>query len=124
MRQVHTYSGAKLAAALGIDRDTALRIIRLVRDQDRGEVFSYPRAKRRYIECYHDPGLHDLILHVIDSLLGTCGIEGWTLPDSFTEGVSYCNPGDQYVYTVVLGPDDRFYLASWEGAYERWPSGD
>ena len=124
MRQVHTYSGVKLAEALNIGRDTALQIIRLVRDQDRGEVFSYPRAKRRYIECYHDPGLHDLILHVIDSLLGTCGIEGWCLQDSYTDGVSYCNTGDTYAYTVVYGPDGLFYLTSLGDAIERWPSGD
>lgn len=124
MRQVHTYSGVKLAAALGIDRDTALQIIRLVRDMDIPTIMSHPEAQRRYRECYHHPGYPDIVLHVIDALLDTCGVEGWCLMDSYTEGVSYCNAGDTYSTTIFLSPDDQFYVCCLAEAAERWPSGD
>lgn len=126
MRQVHTYSGVKLAEALNVDRDTALQIKTLAKQElSYNDLLSrYQAADSMYRRCYSEPSEESLIMEVIDDLLGTHGVEGWTLPDSFTDGVSYCNKGDQYIYTVVLGPDDRFYLASWEDAYKRWPSGD
>jgi len=104
---------------------TNLEIIRALwsRDlsaQDLREMFE--PADHRYRQCYTSPDFDDLLMHVFDHLLGTTGIEGWTIGDSMTEGVSYCNTGDTYAMTIGLTPDGLF-LGSWEEMAARWPKG-
>ena len=77
---------------------------------------------RRYCECYNPPSAEDMALHVADCILQTHGVEGWCLAGSHTRGVSYCNTGDSYALTIVLGPAGYFYVSGWEDAAIRWPS--
>ena len=65
-----------------------------------GSLYAIPAAQSRYDECYHPPAYEDLAIHVMDALLGTCGVEGLAL--DLRDGVSYCNTGDSYAPTIIL----------------------
>ena len=88
------------------------------------EPISHPAGEARYRECHHPPSPEDMTLHVANAMLGTHGIEGWPNPENFREGISYCNAGDTYGTTLILGPYGNWYVGDWAGAEEEWPSSE
>lgn len=101
----------------GIDRETAIKIRRLLDRRDDPE--SYEAGRRRVAECFHRPDDIDLILSVVNSLLDTHGVEGiqaenyWDRYYCDTVAI-YCNNGDSYAGTVLYDVDrEVFYVTSW-----------
>ncbi len=92
-----------MMVADGVDPDAIARITDLIAgDADPLDVEATAAWER---QCYHRPSDNDLILHAADVLLDNFGVEGWTIGDSMTEGVSYSNTGDMYAPTLALTPD-------------------
>jgi len=86
------------------------------------EPLDHRAGQALYRRCFTMPDDGYTALHVADCILQTHGVEGWCLAGSFSKGVSYCNTGDSYALTIVLGPEDTFYVSGWEDAAIRWPS--
>ena len=61
-----------------------------------------------------------LIIHLADIVLNGHGVEGWTDPDDYTEGVRYVNMGDTYALTLVLD-HGTFKVCSWGDLAEKYP---
>jgi hypothetical protein len=106
----------RLQDTLGIDADKADTIRALIRGEVHpGAVWGGDAGYLR--SCYHKPHMADRVLHAIDAILDTCGIEGWANPDDGgRSGVSYCNTGEAYAPTVYLITDwrgRRFGIGSW-----------
>lgn len=90
------------------------------REMFRLRVLEHPAAQRRERECYHPPSNHDLLIHTLDSLLGTHGCEyiGECHP---TQGppIEYLNTGDSYEATLVYYRDTgKFKVQGYADAVE------
>lgn len=116
------YPSVKTIMTCGVDRGTAT-LIKTVFTMKRGalnEIFEVARA--RTAECYNPPGITDLRLTVIDSLLGTYGTEGIEViarNGDFKGWLEYCNAGDTY-NTTVLYYEGRFSVGCWGDIVERF----
>jgi hypothetical protein len=111
-----------LANALSFDIEDARILLACIR----GELnpADLPAGAARVRQCYHRPNDADITMSVADAVLDTFGVEGWVNPSNYTEGVSYCNTGDSYDATLILGPDGEFYVGGWADAHELWPAED
>lgn len=106
------YPSVKTIMQCGVDRGTA-GLIKSVFTMKRGalnEIFEVARARTN--ECYNAPGITDLRLTVIDSLLGTYGVDG-------DDNLEWCNAGDTYVTTICYFRG-RFIVSSWGDIVERY----
>lgn len=85
-----------------------------------------PETDRYARSCYNDPyhgGMwrRTLILHAIDRILGTCGVEPLGAVD-MRQGppYEYCNAGDPYVATLIYKREtDTVRIGSWGDIVER-----
>ena len=108
-----------LANALSLDVEDARILLSCISGElDPADLDA---GAERILQCYSWPDAADLTLHVADAILNTHGVEGWVSSDSYTDGVSYCNTGDSYAATLILGPDGCFYVGGWADAAELWP---
>lgn len=121
MQAIRDMSAHEIAVALQLYRlsddpgDAVAWIVDLVdgeRDPD-----EHPAGERRIRECYHRPTDEDLVLTVIDSIIGTHGVEalayGEDSDDAADAGVvEYCNAGDGYTPTVIW-LDGVYYVGCW-----------
>lgn len=116
----------RLVRDLNIDQPTARQIRGLmdgsIDPYEAAETF--PAVDQWIRRCYREPESDLVALYVIDQLLDTYGIEGWTLPGQFFNGVSYCNMGDTYAQTVALVPGGRWLVCDFEYLANRFPSED
>jgi len=103
----------KIESIGGIDRADAIKIRRLLDGRD--DPMSYEAGQKRDRECYFSPDKTDLILTVVDSILGTCGVETIHIDGQLGEGVAdYCNNGQSYDPTILYDVQrDAFYVTSW-----------
>lgn len=73
--------------------------------------------------CYNEPSEIEQIMHAIDSVMGTHGVEAlYTGYDSNLQHPTavYCNTGETYNATVVYCyKTDRFLITSWGDYYEK-----
>jgi hypothetical protein len=62
----------------------------------------YDEANRRLRECYNHPGLTDLKMNVLNSLIEGYGVEAIIHPDDYSgsNAVEYVNMGDTYTSTI------------------------
>ena len=111
-----------LADALSLDVEDARILLACIR----GELnpADLPAGEERVRQCYSTPDDHDITMHVADAMLDTFGVEGWATDryNWYSGGVSYCNTGDSYAATLILGPDGCFYVGGWADAAELWPA--
>lgn len=103
----------KIESIGGIDRADAIRIRRLLDGRD--DPMDYEAGQRRVRECYHPPERIDLIMTVVDGILGTYGTECIRTDGWGGEAVAeYCNNGQSYDATVLYDVErDAFYVTSW-----------
>jgi hypothetical protein len=90
-------------------------------DDFRAAVMMFAAAQRRERECYNPPSKHDLLMTVLDDLLGTCGVE-FIGPVNMRSGppVEYLNVGDSYAATLTWSRDtDSFRVECMADALER-----
>lgn len=109
-----------LMARLEIDRDQARAVLALLKGEvNPNDPDRFPRTVAWLRRCYHAPHVSDAVLHAVDEVLETFGVEGWAT--SAYEGVSYCNTGDTYAPTVCLLPGNRWAVAAWGDLVHRYP---
>jgi hypothetical protein len=85
-----------------------------------------PKTHAYALSCYNDPydgGMwrRTMMLHAIDEILGTCGVEALG-PVDMHKGppFEYCNTGETYAATIVYSRDsDMLRIASWGDVAER-----
>lgn len=86
------------------------------------ETHAYARS------CYSDPyssqmWRRTMVLHAIDQIVGTCGVEGLGPGDAFNgyaPPYEYLNAGDPYTTTLIYKRDtDNLYLGAWGPIAER-----
>ena len=118
--------------ALGLERKQANLVKRLCKARDDRDKLAAlierecPQTDAYRRECYHDPILSNmwrttLVLHAIDVLLGTCGVE--VIGDQFAleHRFEFLNTGDTYASTLVYDNDtDRLFVASYGDIVERY----
>lgn len=96
--------------------DLALRLIR-----GKADPLDTEAGQRRKAECYNDPGHHDLLMHALNALLETHGVEYVGEVDMHTgPPVEYLNTGDSYAWTLVWYRDsEKFRVEGYCDAIER-----
>jgi hypothetical protein len=101
----------------GIDRETAIKIRRLLDGRD--DPMDYEAGRKLDRACFHAPDKIYSLMTVVDDLLGTYGIEcirateEW---DRFHGDVvaEYCNNGQSYDATILYDTERMvFYVTSW-----------
>lgn len=120
-----TREDAKLIRALckAVDeRDTLEALI-----EDRCEATAtYARS------CYHIPWgsamwRRTMVLHALDVICGTCGVEAIGSSDvaPYSPPYEYLNTGDTYAATLVYNwRSDTLFVSSWGNIAERMPRGN
>jgi hypothetical protein len=100
----------KIESIGGIDREDAIRIRRLLDGRDDPE--SYEAGQKLVRACFHQPGRIQLVMHVVNDLLGTHGVE--YIRANGDAVADYCNTGDGYNWTVLYDIERGvFYVTSW-----------
>ena len=76
---------------------------------------------RRWVDsCYHTPSEVELIMHAIDSVMNTHGVEAIYNAGDLHPTAVYCNTGETYDATVLYCYKiRRFLVTSWGDYYEK-----
>lgn len=115
-------SVSRLVEDLGIDGETAATVRALM--EGHRDPRDFDNADLAHLESYTPHNWEHLALIAIDEVLEMYGVEGFTLPDGYSHGVSYCNTGDAYATTVCLITDSqgvRWHLGSYGDLVELFP---
>lgn len=84
------------------------------------EQFDFPRTTRWVKDCYHDPSLRTLKLHIADEILGTYGVEHIDKGrNAKSPAIDYCNTGDPYRTTLMYIHGRGFRVGCWGDIVER-----
>ncbi len=120
-----THEDAKLIRALckTVDDRDALEMLIADRCPD---TDAYARS------CYHSPWdsamwRRTMVLHAIDRIVGTCGVEALGSSDSapYAPPFEYLNTGDSYTSTLIYSREsDSLFVGCWAIVAERLPQGD
>jgi len=136
MRGIKVPSAARLCTAFPqLEREQALLIRKLAHVRDEPERLGAllekecPETDAYRRRCYNDPldsrmWRTTLVLHAIDLILGTSGVEVLGEPEDFRSAppYEYCNTGDSYGTTLVYHRDaDAIRIGSWADIAERMP---
>ena len=119
-------SAKTIETRLRIPREQALTIRKLL-DGRLCPLETSPRTREWVRQCYNVPRTHDLILHAVDCVLETHGVEGFSLPSEgyrcpkrYRGHYSYANAGDTYVNTVIRDhARGRWLVCSWGDLVEK-----
>jgi hypothetical protein len=111
---------------LRIPRETA-RLIRKLLDGRADPLQVSPKTEAWFRSCYSQPSTNAQILHAVDCVLETCGVESFTLPSNgyrcharYQGHYTYANTGDTYAATIVRDHARRRWLVcSWGDLVER-----
>lgn len=91
--------------------------IRRILEMTRAELEDMPAGEARINECYHPPTTADLRMHVLDSIIGTHGVEGFLVRDG--RQCDYLNTGGSYAATLIRF-NGRYIIGCWEDIVERY----
>lgn len=87
---------------------------------------TFPAGLARVSECYHRPDDTDLILTVVNELIGGTGVEGTPYKTDAMysrDYISYVNMGDTYRATILKNPaTNQFEISDWGLVYETSPA--
>lgn len=112
----------------------ASEIRKLVRNVDDKDTLahvietSHGDTHKWRMSCYGDPinqafSRREIVLHAIDRMLGTYGVEALGPSDNdphFVSRYQYCNAGDPYVATLIYKRDtDNLFVGCWGNIVER-----
>jgi hypothetical protein len=90
-------------------------------------------ATERYVRSLHSSPYYvdcwrvTVALHAIDTLIGTCGVEGFGPERSgdYAPAYEYCNAGDPYVATLIFDRDsDELFVGCWGDIAEQLDPND
>jgi hypothetical protein len=103
----------RLTQHLGIPEETAQQVLALVRG--RKDPLQTPETRRWADSCYHRPSGGELVMHALDQLLETSGVEVIEDPaDPRQAAALYLNAGDTYTPTILFDSCTRRYrLTTW-----------
>lgn len=126
--------GLKALETLGLTREQARLVKRLAKAVDSEADLrvlidaSCPQTAAYARQCYNDPyytGMwrRTLVLHAIDCMLGTHGVEALgegERSDGYAPPYEYLNAGDAYATTLIYKRDtDRVFVGCWSDLAER-----
>lgn len=113
---------------------TGVEIRKLARSVDDKDALAYlletyhPETHAYRRQCFNDPidrafSRRELVLHAIDRMLGTHGVEALGPTDNdphYVPRYQYCNAGDTYATTLIYRRDsDRLFVGCWGDIVER-----
>jgi hypothetical protein len=113
---------ARLIKDLCTLRDSPEKLIALIH-KECSETAAYTRRCGNYVTCSSRLRRTMFVLHAIDHILGTCGVEslGSTDNPGYAPDYEYCNAGDTYATTLIYKREtDRLFIGCWGDIAEQF----